>query len=136
MNPSHLQSLLQLSVAHYLALDALMQQIELALSVDDPDLLAELQEQVEAVQEQAQATDALIAPLLPDAPMVVLAALISERKALLEGLQGQNRLISEKIRGILPVIADELGQLRAGQTAVSGYASGQQARGDRVRGAF
>ena len=136
MNPSHLQSLLQLSVAHYLALDALMQQIELALSVDDPVLLAELQEQVEAVQEQAQATDALIAPLLPDAPMGILAALISERKALLEGLQGQNRLISEKIRGILPVIADELGQLRAGQTAVSGYASGPQVRGGTIRGAY
>lgn len=136
MNQGQLQSLLQRSVEHYRALDALMQQIELALIAEDPDLLTDLQAQVAAVQEQARETDALIAPLLPDAPGGTLAALMSERKELLKGLQAQNRLISEKIRGILPVIADELGQLRAGQTAMTGYASGPQARGGTIRGAY
>lgn len=136
MNPAQLQELLQRSVEHYRSLDALMQQLELALSVEDPDLLADLEQQVELVQEQARATDALIAPLLPEAPVADLAALISERKALLEGLQVQNGLISEKIRGILPVIADELAQLRVGQTAMTGYASGPPTRGGSIRGAY
>lgn len=136
MVSSQLQSLLQQVVAHYQAMVDLMQQLDGALYLEDPELLAELQEELTRVQEQARATDALIAPLLPEAPVADLAALISERKALLEGLQVQNGLISEKIRGILPVIADELAQLRAGQTAMTGYASGPPTRGGSIRGAY
>ena len=136
MNQPQIHALLQHSVEHYRALDDLMRQLELALGAEDPDLLAGLHARMEAVQEQARATDALIAPLLPAAPGDALAALIAERKALLEGLQQQNGLISEKIRGILPVIAEELGQLRTGQTAISAYAGGPQARGGSIRGSY
>lgn len=136
MVSSQLQSLLEQVVAHYQAMADLMQQLDGALYLEDPELLAELQEELTRVQEQARATDALIAPLLPEAPVAGLAALISERKALLEGLQEQNRLISAKIRGILPVIAEELGQLRTGQTALSAYAGGPQARGESIRGSY
>lgn len=128
------QAQLQQSVTHYRALHALMQQLDEALGRDDAELLSELQEQLLAVQEQARQSDALAAPGL--AAEGEVAPLLAERQALLEALQEQNRLLSGKIRGILPVIADELVQLRAGQTAVSGYASGGQTRGGSVRGAY
>ena len=128
------QAQLQQSVTHYRALHALMQQLDEALGRDDAELLSELQEQLLAVQEQARQSDALAAPGL--AAEGEVAPLLAERQALLEALQEQNRLLSGKIRGILPVVADELAQLRAGQTAVSGYASGGQPRGGSVRGAY
>lgn len=136
MNPAQLETLLQQSVAHYQAMAALMRQLDGALALDDPELLVDLQAQLELMQERAGATDALIAPMLPASPVSPLAELMAERMTLLEELQAQNRLISEKIRGILPVIADELAQLRVGQTAVSGYAGGSQARGGNICGAF
>lgn len=136
MNPAQLETLLQQSVAHYQAMADLMRQLDGALALDDPELLADLQAQLELMQEQAGAADALIAPMLPASPVGALARLMAERMTLLEELQAQNRLISEKIRGILPVIADELAQLRVGQTAVSGYAGGSQPRGGNICGAF
>lgn len=128
------QAQLQQSVAHYRALHDLMQQLDEALGRDDAELLSELQEQLLVVQEQARQSDALAGPGL--APEGEVAPLLAERKQLLEALQQQNRLLSGKIHGILPVIADELAQLRAGRTAVSGYASGAQARGGSVSGAY
>lgn len=134
MTASPRQAQLQQSLAHYRALHGLMQQLDAALDRDDAELLGELQQQLLAVQEQARQSDALAAPGLGTEGE--LAPLLAERQALLEALQEQNRLLSGKIRGILPVIADELAQLRTGRTAVTGYAGGAPTRGGSVRGAY
>lgn len=136
MAAGQLQPLLQQSLGNYRSLHALMEQLEEALRLDEPGLLLELHQQLQTMQQQAGATDAQIGPLLSTADVAAITPLLAERQALLQDLQGYNRLLSVKIHGILPVISAELAQLRTGRVAVSGYASGQQARGDLVRGAF
>lgn len=136
MAAGQLQALLQQSLGNYRSLHGVMEQLEEALRLDEPELLLELHQQLQTMQQQAGATDAQIGPLLPTGDVAALAPLLAERQALLQDLQAYNRLLSVKIHGILPVISDELAQLRTGRVAVSGYASSQQARGDLVRGAF
>lgn len=136
MSDGSVQSLLQQSLVHYLALQDLMRRLGDALDLEDPELLTGLQGELARRQEQAEVTDALIGPLLTPGNTEALAPLLLERRALLEELQTQNGLLSVKIHGILPVISDELAQLRIGQVAVSGYANDRQVRGERVRGTF
>lgn len=136
MTAGQVQPLLQQSLIHYRTLHRLMQQLDVALGSDEPEVLLELHQQLLSVQQQAQVTDDQVEPLLSTANPGALAPLLAERQTLLQGLQLHNRLLSEKIHGILPVISDELSQLRIGRVAVSGYASAPQARGDRVSGAF
>lgn len=131
-----MRQLLEQSLSHYRVMYSLMLELDTALGKDDPDLLVDIQKRLLAVQDEVQAVDVELEPLLSVEGEDTLSALLAERRVLLQDLQAYNRLLSVKIHGILPVISDELAQLRTGRVAVSGYASGQQARGDLVRGAF
>ena len=58
-----------------------------------------------------------------------------ERRALMEQIERQNRLIFPKLAAMMAVIRAELSQLKESQNALTGYRSRGDARGGRINNA-
>ncbi|BCA79150.1 hypothetical protein [Desulfuromonas sp. AOP6] len=70
--------------------------------------------------------------LLEESPTISRQWLL-QRQELMQRIEAQNRLISEKIRGMMSVISAEIGQLRGGMTAMSGYHGDRDHKGSVLK---
>ncbi|WP_305043803.1 hypothetical protein [Geoalkalibacter sp.] len=137
MNTADLQQALEQSSHHYREILAALEAFDGAVSGADAAEIAAFADDLRRLMAQAEVLDETFFALLGQVePAAELAAPLARRVELMQQVQANNRLLSEKIRGMMSVISSELTQARDGRAAMSGYRSGAPARGALVSGNF
>ncbi|MGE4580267.1 MAG: hypothetical protein AB7F21_12115 [Desulfuromonadales bacterium] len=125
-----LEALLRASIAIYTDLLQRMQAMTEELCAASPERLQALVEEMNWRQQELRGQDAALQNVLQEAGEGAKDhPLLCQRQELMQQVAAQNRLISEKIRGMMSVISAEIGQLRGGMTAMSGYHGGRDQKG-------
>lgn len=117
-----LEEFLQRSVEQYRRLFAHAKQLEQLLSKNNPEQVQQHAARLNELQAEAAEHDKqLLAQIEQDTQRWQSHPLFQERQQLLEQIVNLNNLILPRIRGMMSVTAAELGQLKNGRTAFSGY---------------
>ncbi|KIH75644.1 hypothetical protein SAMN05660860_03024 [Geoalkalibacter ferrihydriticus] len=137
MTIADLPQAVEVSTRHYAEmLDALAEFDAVAAGAVAQGIVA-FAEELHRRRAQVEVFDRVIAGLLPEATSdPLLVAALERRQSLMQQVQDNNRLLSEKIRGMMSVISSELTQARGGRAAMSGYRGAATGRGSIVSGNF
>lgn len=136
--PGHearLPEILLSSIAAYEALYALNADL---LSLDmqcNPEIIEDFCGRLNAQQLEVQKHDLLLSSVPKQAFPNNYDSLLLRRQELLQRVFEQNRLISDKIHGMMSLISAEVSQIRGGMTAMSGYRGGREHKGNVLKGA-
>ncbi|WP_305046391.1 hypothetical protein [Geoalkalibacter sp.] len=137
MNDIQLRQALEQSALHYRGILSALTTFDAALSQVDAEEIAAFAQELRRLMAEAAALDeAFFALLGCMEPLPELAEPLARRLELMQQVQANNRLLSEKIRGMMSVISSELSQARDGRAAMSGYRGGAVQRGGLVSGNF
>jgi len=129
-----LDALLQASITIYTDLLQRMQAMTDELADASPERLQALVEEMNWRQQELRGQDAALQSVLQEAGEGAKDhPLLRQRQELMQRVAAQNRLISEKIRGMMSVISAEIGQLRGGMTAMSGYHGDRDQKGSVLK---
>jgi len=96
---------------------------------------AELRERQQKVEELDAAVERGVLAL-GGSRDVTLEAALERRAKIMSRVREYNQLLSEKIRGMMSVISDELSQARTGKAAMSGYRGQDQGKGSILTSIF
>ncbi|MCP3178443.1 hypothetical protein MJO47_15155 [Desulfuromonas sp. KJ2020] len=120
-NEDRLTELLRESLTGYEQLLSLNEEI-LDINIQAaPEAIESYRQRVKSLLVEIQKVDNRAARVVDELSAQPENPLHQQRQELLQRLEEQNRLISEKIRGMMSLISAEIGQLRGGMTAMSGY---------------
>lgn len=132
-----LKRLLKQSVIEYALVSNCLDQIQKNLTGLEPEELVKSVEEMHQLQEQAKRTDRLVEEALARVkPGEAIAGLLHRRSEMMAQILEKNRLIFDQTSGILAAKAAEMGDLRQGQTAMSGYRSKTENAGRIFRNSF
>ncbi|MBV5329160.1 MAG: hypothetical protein JZU65_16295 [Chlorobium sp.] len=126
-----LEADLLLSIQHYEGLLQFLQKMDLDIGTADPAALQNLNRALQELQEQAVQLDQKIAPQLDAKSLknATIQKLTKKRELLLKELLLLNQRITAKASGVKSLIAHEIGKLRTGLSAMSGYRQPQHNQG-------
>jgi len=102
-----------------------------AQKLNYPPTILAIARRLEELQAQIEEADVELAAF----PEAANHPLQRERKALMEKIDRQNRLIFPRLAAMMAVIKAELSQLKESQNALTGYRSRGDARGGRINNA-
>jgi len=124
-------SMLSRSIQHYQGILQLLEQMEREMGTADPLALQGFSSTLERMQGQAAQLDREIAPLLKAqaSKNEQTADLAKQRADLVNEILEVNQRICAKASGVKSLLAHEMGKLRTGLTALSGYRQPQRHRG-------
>lgn len=119
------------SIRHYEGLLQFLQKMDLDIGTADPVALQNLSIALQELQEQAVQLDQKIAPQLDAKSLknATIQKLTEKRELLLKELLLLNQRITAKASGVKSLIAHEIGKLRTGLSALSGYRQPQHNQG-------
>jgi len=126
-----LEADLSQSIQLYEGLLQFLQKMDLDIGTADPVALQNLSRALQELQAQAEQLDQKIAPQL-DAKSLknrTIQQLTEKRELLLKELLLLNQRITAKASGVKSLIAHEIGKLRTGLSALSGYRQPQHNQG-------
>lgn len=126
-----LETMLSRSIQHYRGVLQLLERIDRELGTADPQALAEFSRALELMQTEASPLDREIAAQFQAQPRSgeQIATLAGERNELIGAALAINQRISAKALGVKSLLSHEMGKLRTGLTALSGYRQPQPHRG-------
>ncbi len=130
--PMTLQDQLVLSIRQYRAILLELNRLEADLSALPSEQLVAFAQAFSEQQEEAAQTDRQIEEALAAAGGAAEPALNQQRVALMHQVQERNRLLSQKLHGMMSVISDELSQLRSGRSAMAGYGGARDSKGATI----
>jgi len=126
-----LATLLSRSIQHYQGLLHLLAQMDREMGTAAPQALEEFSLSLERMQAEARPLDREITGRLQNQSLdnEQIAALARERTELIGAALEVNQRISAKASGVKSLLAHEMGKLRTGLNALSGYRQPQPHRG-------
>lgn len=126
-----LATLLNRSIQHYQGVLHLLEQMDRELGTAAPQALEQFSRSLERMQAEASPLDREIATQLQAQSLnnEQIAALARERTELIGAALEVNQRISAKASGVKSLLAHEMGKMRTGLTALSGYRQPQPHRG-------
>lgn len=120
-----MEARLQKSIEQYRQIIEHAQQLDQLLTKGDPELLREYTAELQVLQAEAGLHDQqLLEEIGLDSTRWQAHPLFQQRMQLMEQIVEMNNLLLPRVRGMMSVTAAELGQLKDGRTAVSGYHPG------------
>lgn len=120
-----LDNALQISIEHYSAMLILLEQISAAVAEDEGNVkalvgkLKDQQHQIEKVDAQINTQLEVFIRSYPDA--LTEYPLFEKRLQTIRKVKQMNDLLLPKISGIMSLISHEIGELKGGRNAISGY---------------
>lgn len=133
IGPPQLSDSLRMSIEHYSSMLVLLEKIAAQISNDEESVKALLHE-LKCMQSQIEKVDADLNLQLqrfqessPDSlAELSLHPMFEKRLKLMDEVRRMNGLLLPKISGIMSLISHEIGELKGGRNAISGY----RAQGD------
>lgn len=127
-----------LSISHYRDIFDALERFGENLGKVDAEQISLFAEELRQRQQQAAEIDADVelgvsALNCKDA---TLEAALERRTRVMARVREHNQLLSEKIRGMMSVISDELNQARTGKAAMGGYRTQDQGKGSILTSIF
>ena len=130
MTREEMESSIRLSVDRYRSLLDFLQEIS-DQNLQHPPTVLTIARRLEKLQTGIEEADQKLEAI----PGTATHPLQRERKALMEKIDRQNRLIFPRLAAMMAVIKAELSQLKESQNALTGYRSRGDARGGRINNA-
>ncbi len=129
-----LEYLLRQSMTRYGEIHLFLNSMEGRLAVLEPVALQSVILRLRSLQDDAATQDVELNRRLDhEGASAANLPLFQERLALLRRVGERNRLLLDKINGIISLISSELAQIRDGRTALNGYKTEQGHAGRMVR---
>ncbi|MFO7830929.1 MAG: hypothetical protein R6V18_02965 [Desulfuromonadaceae bacterium] len=120
-----LDNILQVSIQHYSAMLVLLEQISEAVAEDENNiktLVGKLKDQQRQIEEVDAGLNVQLEDFLQAYPDALTAhPLFEKRLKIISEVKHMNDLLLPKISGIMSLISHEIGELKGGRNAISGY---------------
>ena len=120
-----LDNIVQISTEHYASMLVFLKQISEVVAEDEDNikaLVAELKDQQRRIEEIDACLNVQLEELLRAYPDALTAhPLFEKRLKIISEVKQMNDLLLPKISGIMSLISHEIGELKGGRNAISGY---------------
>ena len=120
-----LDNIVQISTEHYSAMLVLLKQISDAVAEDEGNvkaLVSKLKDQQRQIEEIDAGLNAHLEAFLQNYPDALTShPLFEKRLKIISEVKQMNDLLLPKISGIMSLISHEIGELKGGRNAISGY---------------
>jgi hypothetical protein len=127
-----------LSISQYRDILNALERFDETLGKVDSERISQFAEELRQRQQQAAKIDADVERGVCglNCKDATLEAALERRTRVMARVREHNQLLSEKIRGMMSVISEELSQARTGKAAMSGYRGQDQGKGSILTSIF
>ncbi len=135
---SEMHRAVDLSISHYYEILSELEAFGEKLGKVDAEAISLFATELRDRQRQVEEIDANVerGVLALGSRDATLEAALERRARIISRVREYNQLLSEKIRGMMSVISDELSQARTGKAAMSGYRGQDQGKGSILTSIF